>query len=662
MSVRPALSTVATLYVSVVACLGAAVVAGSLGQLIVHATYLRQWAILAALTVASGTAVLKMPAIPVSFSISDAFTITAAILFGPAAGTVTVALDALAMSYRLSRAHLPVRRVIFNATAPALAMWVAAHVFFLLAGVAPLSQARTEGWRLILPLAAFAALYFALNTGSIATAIALEQRRSPLAVWRGHFVGLWLAYFGGALAAGLVVLLVYRPTSDLTILAVILPLPIILYFAFKNATGRMEDQIKHLAEVNRLHLSMIDALAHAIDAKDQVTHGHLRRVQVFAVRLARELGVTDENELKAIEAAALLHDMGKLGVPEHILNKPGRLTRTEFDKMKLHATIGADILSSIQFPYPVVPIVRHHHEHWDGTGYPAGLRGGEIPIGARILSVVDGFDALTSDRPYRPRLSDEDALRILRASRGSKYDPLVVDTLATLYRDAALPERESAVPSDALTAITRALQPSPDVPAGAIHRIDLDEAEVMLAFFNLGGGLIDKTDLAGIGGLVWTALERVVPASSCAVFLYDSARDELRAAFSAGEHAGVLGALEIPVGQRLTGWVAANRATIVNSDAALDLGSAGDALKPPLVSSLSTPLLAGQRLVGVLTLYSTSREPFTDRHGRILQVMAQVLSRAVGSAEAQAAPQAAATAPQSTQPASKARGQLPLWV
>src|SRR5262249_33392072 len=155
----------------------------------------------------------------------------------------------------------------------------------------------------------------------------------------------------------------------------------------------------------------------AIDAKDQVTHGHIRRVQTYAVRLASEIGVRDDKLIKAIEAAALLHDMGKLAVPEYILNKPGKLTEPEFERMKLNASVGADILSAIEFPYPVVPIVRHHHENWDGTGYPDGLKGTEIPIGARILSVVDCFDALTSDRPYRPRLSDAEALGILEERR-----------------------------------------------------------------------------------------------------------------------------------------------------------------------------------------------------------------------------------------------------
>ena len=173
----------------------------------------------------------------------------------------------------------------------------------------------------------------------------------------------------------------------------------------------------------------------AIDAKDDVTHSHVRRVQAYALGLARALGVNDEETLKAIEAAALLHDTGKLAVPEHILNKPGKLNEVEFEQMKRHVDVGADILSLVEFPYPVVPIVRCHHENWDGTGYPRGVVGIDIPIGARILSVVDCFDALTSDRPYRSALTDEQAFEVLRARRGTMYEPLVVDTFMRVHRE-----------------------------------------------------------------------------------------------------------------------------------------------------------------------------------------------------------------------------------
>src|SRR5207244_9540541 len=233
---------------------------------------------------------------------------------------------------------------------------------------------------------------------------------------------------------------------------------LVLYFTFKTSMERVEDAYKHVGQINRLYLSTIETLAMAIDAKDQITHGHIRRVQTYAVGLAKFIGVNDEKLIKAIEAAALLHDTGKLAIPEYILNKPGKLSPVEFEQMKQHASIGADILSAIDFPYPVVPIVRHHHENWDGTGYPQGLKGTDIPIGARILSVVDCFDALTSDRPYRPRLSDEEALRILKDRRGGMYDPLIVDTFARVHMEITPTALMDGPPKHVLNEITTGTQ------------------------------------------------------------------------------------------------------------------------------------------------------------------------------------------------------------
>jgi len=288
----------------------------------------------------------------------------------------------------------------------------------------------------------FAAVYFLLNTGFVAVAVAHERRARVVAVWREHFSALWLSYFIGASIAALLV--TYTRDLNVSALAIVVPLLVVCYLTYRTAMGRVEDSNNHLSEVNRLYLSTIETLAMAIDAKDQITHGHIRRVQTYTVGLATKIGIVDKHLLKAIEAAALLHDTGKLAVPEYILNKPGKLTATEFEKMKLHASVGADILSAINFPYPVVPIVRHHHESWDGSGYPTGLKGTDIPIGARILAVVDCFDALTSDRPYRPRMSDTDALKILLDRRGSMYDPLIIDTFVRIYEEIA---PEPAIPN-----------------------------------------------------------------------------------------------------------------------------------------------------------------------------------------------------------------------
>ena len=345
------------------------------------------------------------------------------------------------------------------------------------------------------------------------------------------------------------------------------------------------------------------------------------------------MGIKDQGEIRAVEAAALLHDMGKLAVPEYILNKPGKLTPAEFNKMKLHASVGADILGSVDFPYPVVPIVRHHHESWDGTGYPAGLKGDEIPMGARILSVADCFDALTSDRPYRPRLTDAEALRILEQRSGTMYDPAVVETFSRIYKTLSPTEidmQRGSGHQEAFSAIAASVQP-PDTASTITSRLDDISASTdeMLTVYDLARSLIGQMNLSDAGDVIAKHLRRMLPTSLSVFYVYDEDRDELVAEHASGEHAELVNALRIPLGQRLTGWVGAHRQTIVNSDPILDLGDMARSLKPRPRSCLSTPLVSDKQLVGVLSLYSTSRDAFTEDHRRIVEVVARQVSQTV---------------------------------
>ncbi len=386
------------------------------------------WMLLAGLTLLSFFFAVKIPGIPAKISVSETFVFTSVLLFGTAAATVTVALDALIMSgWRHRREPF---KVLFNATEPTLSIFVASHLFFLIVKE-PLRSRPQHAEFLLLPVLILSLSYFLLNSILTATAISLQSGDRIVAILRGHFLWLALNYLGGASVA---LLIVHNSTTvNATTISIILPLLVITYLTFKSSMGRIEDANRHVEQLNRMYMSTIETLAMAVDAKDQVTHGHIRRVQEHSVALAQSMGVNDKNLIKAIEAASLLHDMGKIAVPEHILNKPGKLTPAEFEVMKTHSSVGADMLAAIDFPYPVVPIVRHHHENWDGSGYPDGLSGTEIPFGARILAVVDCFDALTSDRPYRARLTIDEAVAILSERRGSMYDPLVVDVFIELH-------------------------------------------------------------------------------------------------------------------------------------------------------------------------------------------------------------------------------------
>lgn len=613
MPLDPGLSRLGRAYVSLVILAGFLAIAESLLELY-RAPIGAQWLLLALLTLISGSASVELPHSSVTISISEAFVFAAVLLYGPAAGTLTVALDGLVISFWIAKRRPEPERALFNVAAPALSAWCSAQLFFAVSGIAPLSESPASLNQILPSLVLFALVYFLLNSWLIAFRIALDRRTNPFEVWRSSFMWLSLNYFCGASVA--VLLVGNNRTIDLRFVGVVVPLLLVLYFTFKTSMERVEDAYKHVAQINTLYLSTIETLAMAIDAKDQITHGHIRRVQTYAVGLAKRVGIADEQLIKAIEAAALLHDTGKLAIPEYILNKPGKLSPVEFEKMKQHAGVGADILSAIDFPYPVVPIVRHHHENWDGTGYPQGLKGTDIPIGARILSVVDCFDALTSDRPYRPRLSDDAAMQILRERRGSMYDPLVVDTFARVHLEIAPTALTDGPPRHVLDEITTGTQIAAnqrDSAAAELMSQSPDQRE-RSKFRSSVFEQIFGTDESDIDA----GIREIIRFSLGVLFLNDVATNELEAAYVFGDSSEFVRGLRIPLGQRLSGWVAVNRQTIMNSDAMLDLGDIARAAG--LRVCLSTPLILKDHILGVITLYSTAVDGFTESDRSAIEV------------------------------------------
>ena len=586
------------LYITAVTIGGALAIAQSLYELTTQAVDPR-WLVLAALTLVSGSANLRLTAVSATISVSETFVFTCVILFGAAAGTLTVAVEAVVLSLSLYRkSRTPLYRVLFNIGAPAVSIWMAANLFFWLWGNPPLSN-YAETVRLVdvaAPLVVFTLVYFLLNSWLIALAISLAERTSAFGIWRHNFVWLLLNYLGGASVAALLV--GYRGTFDVALLLIIAPILLVLHFTMRTVLGRVEDTNQHLAGMNTLYLSTIETLATAIDAKDQVTHGHIRRVQYFATALAREIGIEDEAQIKAIEAAALLHDMGKLAVPDHILNKPGPLTPAEFAQMKRHAEVGAEILSAIKFPYPVVPIVRHHHEHWDGSGYPDGLKGTEIPIGARILSVVDCFDALTSDRPYRVRLDDTVAFQILSDRRAKMYDPLVVDTFVGSYSRLAVGAKafENGAEAGALSAIAQSGALS--APFGGIRHSSSQPS------------VTADTEIARV------AAESISDSHQCTVVFFQKTedRDVLVARGALGVACTLYEGKKVSLTERVVGWVAANGTSIYNADARLD----GTALRS-LGFCTAIPLSKGGYVAGVLAVYTYDGRVLTEEETENLE-------------------------------------------
>ena len=627
------LSRAGRLYVGIVSLAGLVVFSHSVW--VVTTTDIDwHWIVFAALTVLGGAITIKVPSLLALLSVTEMFAFTCVLLFGPAAGTLTLAIDGVILSLRRKhRAH----RALFNASELGISIWVSSHIFFMLAGIGPLYEKPLVLGAILLPMAAMTLCYFVLNSGLVATAIGLEFRKAPLAVWRQHFAWLAPNYLAGAAIS--LLLLVALQQAGLSAVALILPLLLLSYTTVRTSLGRAEDADRHVAKVDRLYLSTIETLATAIDAKDEVTHGHIRRVQMGAVGLARKLGVHDEATIKAIEAAALLHDTGKLAIPEHILNKPGKLTTEEFEVMKQHARIGAEILAPVDFPFPVVPIVRHHHENWDGTGYPDGISGTDIPIGARILSVVDCFDALTSDRPYRRRMSDEMALAILLERKGSMYDPLVIDTFIAVYRDIMPREGEASEPARPKVPDVA----SPTAPSVAVSTsASSTHAEDILALTSLSRALSSDGRVTDTLALVWSYLRRMVPATMAGFYAIDSAGSVTLRHTCGTVPAGLQG-LSIAAGHGVSGWVASNRRLMINSDASLDLGQAALTAVPSLQKCLSVPLFDGEALTGVLTLYGEGA--FEEEHGRLVQAVAPHIAESLKLSLGRSAAQVTGVAP-----------------
>jgi putative nucleotidyltransferase with HDIG domain len=591
MTTRTASATSTVIFVAAIVIAGGAALASSI-QEIFREPLPVGWLLLAALTLFSFVFTIRVPGLPARISVSETFVFTCVLLFGTAAATVTVALDALIMSaWKHRRDPL---KLLFNATEPALSIWVASHLFFFMVGTPVIANSK-ETTDLLVPVLVLSLTYFLLNSSLTAIAVSLQTGNRVLSVWRTHFLWLALNYLGGASVAILIVQ--HSDTVGIATISIILPLLVITYLTFKSSMGRIDDANKHVAQLNQMYMSTIETLAMAVDAKDQTTHGHIRRVQTHAVGLARALGVNDASLISAIEAAALLHDIGKIGVPEHILNKPGRLSEAEFEQMKQHATMGADILSAIDFPYPVVPIVRHHHENWDGTGYPDRLVGSNIPIGARILSVVDCFDALTSDRPYRRKLSDQQALNILKDRRGSMYDPWIVDAFCDAYPEMMpieLPTDQEPVfvPASHLGSANSAGTLSQDSPPVVLHK-------------SQSAQLVD-VDL--IRDVYSSYLRQLFPDSACVIYGLDQKKNELFPALVIGTGKASLRNVRMNVGSGVSGWVAANHQIAINSDPQPDFAD----VRSVFDFCVSAPIVRDKTTLGVITAYKLG-EAFTTQ-------------------------------------------------
>ncbi|HEY6373521.1 MAG TPA: HD domain-containing phosphohydrolase [Candidatus Sulfotelmatobacter sp.] len=495
-----------------------------------------------------------------------------------------------------------------------------------------------------LALLVAAITHFGCNTAAMSTIIGLTEDKPAFKVWSEIYLWSFPYYMVGAAAAGLVNFLNGHIGWQSSLL--ILPPIYLMYRSYRLYLGKLESEKKHAQQVSSLHLRTIEALALAIEAKDETTGEHLQRVRVYAMELAKELGLS-EDETEALRAASVLHDIGKLAVPEHIISKPGRLTPEEFEKMKIHPIVGAEILEQVHFPYPVVPIVRAHHEKWDGSGYPNGLAGEEIPIGARILAAVDCLDALASDRQYRKALPLNEAMAKVVEDSGKSFDPKIVSILRRRYIELEKMANEEPLQAPPKLStdikVERGLAPAagfaesgePVIPTSGQAA---DSGARVSAARQQGQEIVQLSRQAGVSlrtedvlSLLAVRLKHLVPHDSMAVYVPNNG--VLRAEFVGGDNFRLFSSLRIPEGEGLSGWVSQNHKPILNGNPSVEPGYLNDPTKySTLRAALAIPLEGTAGIAAVLALYRARQDAFTADDLRVVETIGEGLGIVVENA------------------------------
>ena len=395
----------------------------------------------------------------------------------------------------------------------------------------------------------------------------------------------------------------------------------------------LQARLEHAQQLADLNSSVIASFAMAVDAKDQHTHGHTERVRDLATLIGAEMGLAQE-ELDALRMAAMLHDIGKLAVPDYILSKPERLTPEEMKKVQTHTLVGAALLESVKFPWPVVPIIRSHHEWYDGRGYPDALAGEGVPLGARILAVADVYDALLSHRPYRPAMSVQEAVAFMRDRVGTQFDPGVVETCFRVLSEKQARNRFGFIFDAEGPMLPR--EGMSDTPDRRSVFTDIKHAhQELLALYEIVQTVSQSSNISETLELVLDKTKRIVEFSTCAVFLGQQNGGDLVAVTAMGMHAEVIRGRSLPLGKGLTGQVAkSGKPSGLGKEASADLayllGPA--AAESPLKHALAVPLTTDGGCVGAITLYRTSEQGFTEDDARLASVVARQTGIAIKNA------------------------------
>jgi len=381
----------------------------------------------------------------------------------------------------------------------------------------------------------------------------------------------------------------------------------------------------------RLNSSIIGSFAMAIDAKDQHTQGHTERVRDIAVMIGEEMKLT-EDEIESLRMAAMLHDIGKLAVPDYILSKPAQLTQEEMRKVQTHTLVGAALLESVRFPWPVVPIIRSHHEWCDGTGYPDGLTREQIPLGARILAVADVYDALLSHRPYRPAMSVDEAVKFMHERVGTQFDPEII----TICFRTLTAQQSKGRPGFIFDAEGQAEKPSAGSAGQSSIFMNIRQAhQELLALYEIVQTMGPSLDVQETMELVIGKTKRIIDFATCVLFLCQQDDGYLVAAAASGPHADELKGRRLQLGVGVSGVVAQTGiASGLGKPALEDLSVllGAEARSCGLAHVVSAPLMHESTLIGTLTLYRPGSRPFTEDDARLVVAVARQAAIAINNA------------------------------
>jgi diguanylate cyclase (GGDEF)-like protein/putative nucleotidyltransferase with HDIG domain len=590
---------------------------------------------LAMIVYLAGLFPIRVPSTQVSITPNDLFVFLTALFLGAGPATLIAVTDAFAASWRTSR------RWTSRIGGPALmsvAAFLSASLFQRSLGWLNSYQLLTTA-TLLTALLVFAVIYFILNSSLLVTLQCLKKRSQPFKLWRANYAWTSLVFIASASAAGVIYLAMID--HGIALLLAAGPLVAIIFATCHFYFKQSDERTKSTERISRLHLATVEALATAIDAKDEITHDHVYRVQVYACGLARHFGLS-EPEVEALKAGALLHDVGKIAVPDYILNKPGKLTAAEFEKMKIHTVVGAQILERVNFPYPVVPIVRHHHERWDGRGYPDGLKGDLIPLTARILTVADCFDAVREDRQYRKGMSRDEACQFLSGNAATQFDPNVVEAfLANLvtyeneiaaYRSSQqpllTPTTQAGLSESARSAVPAAglAQTATDTP-DYVKQIHAAHAEVA-ALYEMAQTFSASLDVQDVVTLTVNRLGRMIPFTTCAVYLRQQ-DDSALAAYTFGSNAEQIRGRSLAAGRGIAGWVVINGRPMNNTDPMLDLNEFLDNNETGYRTAAVFPLTEGGETIGALALYTSELDSYNNDHLHLLESVSRLASTAL---------------------------------